>query len=126
MIARGGVEGFFLLSLAMIIGHCLGDYPLQGSFLATCKNRNANGASEFIEGPAPRGLWIHALTAHSLIQSGIVWIITGSVILCIIELVLHWITDFIRSEKWIGFSMDQLIHVSCKIIYACLLIYHVV
>ncbi len=126
MVATGGFEGIFLLSLAMVMGHMLGDYPLQGAFLATGKNRNADPDSLFSGSGAPGGLWIHALTAHSLIQAGIVWVISGSYVLSLVEFVLHWITDFIRCEKWISYTLDQCIHIACKIAYAFLLVYHVV
>ena len=125
LIATGGLEGIFFLSLAMIMGHALGDYPLQGAFLASCKNRNTDSSVFFGGSSIPAGLWIHALTAHSLIQAGIVWIISGSAAAAAIELILHWITDFIRCEGWISYTFDQVIHVSCKIAFACLLAYGV-
>ncbi len=122
LVEVGGLEGFFLLSLAMVIGHAVGDYPLQGGFLASCKNRHADASPFFGGSAAPGGIWVHALTAHSLIQAGIVWIITGSAVIAFIELILHWITDFARCEEWIGYHTDQAIHVGCKIIYALLLV----
>jgi hypothetical protein len=125
MIEAGGFEGVFLLSLAMIMGHMLADYPLQGEFLAVGKNRHSDPGVFFGGKGAPQGLWIHALTAHCLIHAGIVWLITGSYWLALIELVLHWITDFIRCENWIGYHTDQAIHIACKIAYACLLVYGV-
>ena len=126
LVETGGFEGVFLLSLAMVIGHALGDYPLQGAFLASCKNRNADSSVFFGGSGVPEGLWIHALTAHCLIQAGIVWIITGSIALTVIELVVHWVTDFIRCEGWISYTADQAIHVACKIAFAVLLVYKVV
>ena len=122
LVETGGFKGIFLLSLAMIMGHALGDYPLQGGFLASCKNRNADSSSFFGGAPAPNGIWIHALTAHSLIQAGFVWLITGSVVVMLIELVIHWITDFARCEGWISYHTDQSIHVGCKIVYAVLIV----
>ncbi len=126
LVETGGFEGFFLLSLAMIMGHSLGDYPLQGAFLSSCKNRNTDSSIFFGRSTVPEGLWLHALTAHSLIQAGIVWIITGSLAVTIIELVIHWITDFVRCEEWISFNMDQAIHIGCKIVFAILLVKQVV
>lgn len=126
LIAQGGFEGIFFLALAMIMGHALGDYPLQGSFLASCKNRHADSSAFFEGSQIPRGIWIHALTAHSLIQAGIVWVISGSALIGILELILHWITDFIRCEEWISYTQDQAVHAACKILYAILLVYRIV
>jgi len=126
LVDTGGFEGVFLLSLAMIMGHALGDYPMQGAFLASSKNRNTDSSIFFGGSQVPEGLWFHALTAHSLIQAGIVWVITGSIAVTIIELIIHWITDFIRCEGWISFTLDQIVHASCKIVFAVLLVYKVV
>lgn len=123
LVEAGGGGGFFLLCFAMFIGHALADYPLQGSFLASCKNRNSDNSIFFGESPVPKGLWIHALTAHSLIHAGAVWVITGSAMLSVIEFVLHWAIDFIRCDGRVSFTTDQLLHFSCKIVYAALLMW---
>lgn len=107
-----------MLTIALLIGHALGDYPLQGAFLSSTKNRNLDSSIFFGNSEVPRGLWIHALTAHSLIQAGMVWVITGSAFLGLAEFVLHWITDFVRCEGWISFNTDQLIHAGCKVLFA--------
>jgi hypothetical protein len=120
-VATGGLGGILMLFFAMAIGHAIGDYPLQGEFLAIGKNRHLD-SNRFFGGEEASGiLWIHALTAHSLIQSGMVWIVTGSGALALVELVLHWIIDFVRCEKWIGFTTDQVLHLGCKLIYAVIL-----
>jgi hypothetical protein len=121
-IEIGGLAGTLVLFFAMVIGHALGDYPLQGSFLATGKNRHVTSATFFGGGEISPFLWVHSLTAHSLIQAGMVWIVTGSGALALAEFILHWIIDFVRCEKWIGFSLDQALHLSCKLIYAIVLV----
>ncbi len=126
LVAEGGIQGIALLSFAMIIGHAFGDYPLQAEFLANGKNRHLDARKLFNGAPGPPFLWIHALTAHSLIQSGIVWLITGSPVLAFVEFVVHWIIDFVRCEQWISFGVDQLLHVAFKVIYAVLLVYVIV
>lgn len=107
---------------ALVIGHVIADYPLQGKFLSFAKNRHADATDIFGCKP-PRGLWIHALTAHSLIQAGAVWLVTGSITLALVELVLHWLIDFAKCEKWTDFTTDQLLHVACKAVYAVLIGY---
>ncbi len=121
-IEIGGIAGTLILFFAMTIGHALGDYPLQGSFLATGKNRHIDKSTFFGGGEVSPILWVHSLTAHSLIQAGMVWIVTGSASLALAELIVHWMIDFVRCEKWIGFTLDQVLHLSCKLIYALILV----
>ena len=125
LVSTGGSGGFLLLCFAMFIGHALADYPLQGSFLAAGKNRNGDCSIFFGDSAVPKGLWIHALTAHSLIHAGAVWVITGSAALGLAELVVHWIIDFIRCDELISYNTDQMLHFLCKIVYAALLIWGV-
>jgi len=115
-LALGGAILF-----ALLIGHALADYPLQGAFLAKAKDRHSDSGAMFAESVPPKGLWIHALTAHSLVHAGSVWIVTGSVVLALVELVLHWIIDFAKCEGWTGFTTDQMLHVLCKIGYAAVI-----
>ena len=125
LVAMGGVGSFLLLCFALFIGHAVTDYPLQGAFLASGKNRNDDSSIFFSDSSVPKGLWIHALTAHSFIQAGAVWLITGSAALALVELTLHLAIDFIRCDNWISFSTDQLLHYFCKVVYAALLIWGV-
>jgi hypothetical protein len=105
------IEVFAHMVFWMIVGHALADYPLQGDFLATAKNRNT---------PVGKVFWPHALTAHSMIHAGAVAIVTGSVLLGLFEAVAHAITDWLKCEGKIGLETDQLIHVTCKILWAAL------
>ncbi|MBK1829113.1 DUF3307 domain-containing protein [Verrucomicrobiaceae bacterium R5-34] len=106
--------------MALAIGHVLADFPLQGPFIADAKNRHAD-LSKYFGNDTPSGVWIHALTGHALIHAGAVWLITGSAVLGVIELVLHWIIDYLKCERWIGFNADQILHYVCKLIYAMMI-----
>ena len=97
---------------ALIIAHVLFDYPLQGDFLAKFKNRHYKG-----EGEMTPLLWVHCLTAHSLMHAGAVWAITGSFMIGIAELVLHWIIDYIKCEGITNIHTDQLLHILCRVGY---------
>ena len=121
-IESGGLAGTMILFFAMAIGHALADYPLQGFFLASGKNRHIDSSTFFGSNEVSPILWVHSLTAHALIQAGMVWIVTGSGALALAEFIIHWIIDFVRCEKWIGFSMDQALHLICKLIYAMILV----
>jgi hypothetical protein len=116
-----GSPTFWVAMFALAIGHALADFALQGDFLSQAKNRHADVARFFGERSQPRGLWVHALTAHALIHAGTVWLITGSVVLGTIELIVHWLIDYAKCENWTSFSTDQLLHLACKAGYAWLL-----
>lgn len=96
----------------MLAGHALCDYPLQGDFLAKGKNHKA---------PIPGVPFYHCLISHAAIHGGMVGVVTGSMWLGLSEFVVHTLTDFGKCEGWFGFDVDQLIHVSCKVIWAALL-----
>ncbi len=105
LLQQHGPLGLFF---AFVIAHALADFPLQGDYLARMKQRR--NASTTFE-------WIAALTAHSLIHAGAMWIVSGSIIVGILELVLHWLIDLGKGEGKYGYATDQALHISCKVAY---------
>lgn len=103
------IELFALL----IAGHALADYPLQGDFLARAKNRAA---------PLPGVPWYQALSAHATIHGAVVGVITGSLLLAILETVAHALIDDAKCTGKINFNMDQALHIACKGIWAVVVI----
>ena len=103
------------LLFALIIGHALADYPLQGKFLAIRKNRHIKSID--YTGDSPPQLWVYCLSAHSLVHAGAVWVITGSALIGFVEFVIHWLIDFVKCEKWTNFHQDQALHLVSKIGY---------
>lgn len=101
-----------ILFLKLIIGHFLCDFPLQGDFLAAAKNHKK---------PVPGVPWYQALAAHSAIQAGCVWYLTGSLALGCVELAAHAFTDYLKSDGRISFNTDQVIHLACKAVYVAVL-----
>lgn len=112
------LEAGLRLFFALIIGHALADYPLQGNFLALHKNRHYRDASREL----PPCLWVHCLLAHSLIHAGFVWVLTGRVFFAVAELLAHAFLDFIKCEKHTNFNLDQLLHMTCKALYVVALV----
>lgn len=104
------------LFAALIVAHCLADYPLQGDFLSRAKNVTA---------PLPGVPWYQAMAAHSIIHGGFVWALTGSLSLGLVETTVHAITDHAKCRGWINFNTDQAIHVACKIVWCRLATYGV-
>ena len=98
----------------LIAGHFIADYPLQGDFLARGKNHKL---------PLQGVPWYQCLLAHSFIHGAFVAIITGSLVLGILEVFLHAIIDFGKSNGWYGFNVDQLLHFTCKVFYVLIIYY---
>ncbi len=111
--AVGSWPGALVLCYALVIGHALADFPLQGPFLAAAKDRHARPSATEGRGFPPT-LWVFALTFHTMIHAAAVWLVTGSVVLALAENVLHWAIDFAKCERWLTFSQDQWLHLLCK------------
>ena len=95
-----------------MVVHALADFPLQGSYLARQKSRKlANNRSD----------WIIALSAHSIIHAGGVWLVSGSLAFAAAELVLHSMIDLGKGEEKYGAAVDQIFHLTCKLTYVWLL-----
>lgn len=117
----------------LLVGHSLCDYPLQGEYLAAAKRMNSGHSTPW---------WI-ALTAHSLIHAGMVFLVTGNFAFGLLELAAHWLIDFLKcngafdgsppipyemkpNQDWTptpaqlrrAFTLDQALHVGCKVLWA--------
>jgi hypothetical protein len=98
-----------LLFFALMIGHAVADYPLQGDFLSKAKNHKL---------PIPGVPFYQALGAHALMHGGMVWVITGIWWLGALETVAHAAIDYLKCDGKIGFNADQGLHAVCKAIWA--------
>jgi len=104
------------LFLALLVSHALADFPLQGDYLARQKVRkDATSKSE----------WLIALSAHSVIQAGGVWLLTGSLALGVVEFILHWLIDLAKGEDKFGVVVDQSLHLLCKLAYVIIVTYSI-
>ena len=101
--------GLFAL---LVAAHALADYPLQGEFLARAKNRF---------NPVPGVPWYQALGAHAVIHGGMVGLVTGSLLLGVLEVLAHFVIDDCKCARRIGFNTDQALHVACKALWVVLL-----
>ena len=116
-LADGDLTAGVVIFFALIIGHALGDHPLQGEYLAIYKSRHKKPGPAITNGDTS-SVWVHCLTAHALIHAGVVWLITGSPVLAVAEWVLHWLIDFFKAENKINLHTDQILHLLCKVGYA--------
>lgn len=110
------------LFYAFFLAHLFGDYPLQSSFMALSKSRAHQQRIREEQGEEAADSWLYCLFAHSAIHSGLVWIISGSFLLALVELVLHALIDWAKSEGRFGLFADQALHALCKVLYTVLLI----
>lgn len=99
----------------LLAGHALMDYPMQGEFLSTCKNRHLLLKKQ--DPTRPVEIWPWCMTAHCILHAAAVWAITGCFILCLVEFVLHWLIDLAKCENKTSFVQDQSLHCICKIVY---------
>lgn len=100
-----GTQVFVMLLMA----HALTDFPLQGDFLARAKDpfHPLQGIS-----------WEICLGAHALINAAGVYVITHSAALAGLEFFAHWNIDYFKCKGWYGFTVDQMLHFACKLIWA--------
>ena len=107
--------GFSWVLFALLVGHFLADYPLQGDFLARAKDRHSDLAKHFD--------WRHAMCAHVMIHAGFVAAVTGSLGLAFLEAGIHFFTDCAKCDKRISLNTDQAIHITCKYAWAALAVW---
>jgi len=88
------------LLFLLLAGHFLADYPLQGEYLATTKNRH--NVKDFT--------WIHSIIAHSMIQGLMVFLITQRLDSALYQLFTHIVVDLMKCEGIIDLNVDQLFH----------------
>lgn len=101
------------LLFALVVAHNLADYPLQGEFLSQAKNRNTDLGGLY---------WPYALSAHAFIHGGFVFILTGSLMLGLLETVCHAFIDWLKCEDEIGMFVDQFAHYACKLAWVLLVV----
>jgi hypothetical protein len=104
-----------LSAFLLLVGlHFWFDYPGQGDFLACQKN----------PGFTPRYIpWYHANFAHAAIHGLPVGIVTGSVLLGICEVIIHFFIDLAKSKGFINIHVDQVLHILCKALWVTLILY---
>lgn len=112
---------YFPLLFLLLVGHALADYAFQNDFVAQYKGRGT---------PLGKQMFPHVMLNHALIHGGAVAVIA---ILCrsplpvwyglaLAETAAHFVIDFAKTEKKIGFHTDQFLHWGCKAIWALLII----
>ena len=100
-------------------GHALAEFVLHPEVMGYGKNRNSeihhNEQSMFPH-------WSYWLTGHALIHGAIVYLVTGSLLLGLIETLAHWVIDFLKCDGRLSMHQDQAIHIAFKFAYAAFLL----
>ena len=108
----GGMMLFHYL-FRLLAAHAISDYVLQPEFMARWKHPKA-------QVPPGAGKWWWWMTAHALVNGGLVAWVTYDDMLGLFETVLHWGTDYAKCQGWISAERDQLIHLGSKVAWALL------
>jgi hypothetical protein len=101
-----------MLILMLFAGHAVADFGLQSEYMSIVKSR-------YREKPDH---WFPVLWAHALIHGGVVAAITGSAILGMGEVALHFVIDDCKSANRFGYEADQALHYGCKVLWAAILL----
>lgn len=109
-----GAASALVLFFALVIGHAIADFPLQGDFLSRGKNRHVTPPQLADGRDGPKSLWVYLMSVHCLIHAGFVWVITGYAVLALAEFILHWIIDHLKCDGRTTFEADQWLHILCK------------
>lgn len=109
------IEMFFLF----ICGHAMADFVFQSRDMAKMKSRH----TPFIWDGVEYCIWPYVLSAHCLTHGLMVYLVTKNVWLGITETVLHFGIDQLKIDGKIGVHLDQLLHIICKGVYICVLLF---
>ena len=99
----------------MLAAHYLADLALQGDFVATYKVQYLGKERKF------NPIWYHVLLGHCMFHALGIYLSTGSLLLAVAELGAHFVIDYIKGREWIGFNLDQALHIACELIWYILL-----
>ena len=98
------------LFILLIMGHLIGDYILQSENVAIGKNFAVDRKRLGVP-------WFYWMGAHCSVHAMIVYFLSGSVALAVVEFVSHWCIDSGKCAGWYSLSIDQTLHVLCKAMY---------
>lgn len=111
------------LLFVLVIGHFIGDFVLQHDTMAVHKSRHAKTPMA-LEDNENFPAWYYWLSSHAMVHGLIVYLATQSLVLGLIEIVIHWLIDFSKCEDYLSFNQDQLLHIICKCAYCYILAMH--
>ena len=105
------IEKFYLL----IIAHAFGDGVFQTAWIGKYKSRLVEWRDS--QDTVIKYGWFYVLSLHSIVNGAMVYLVTQNMYLGIAETILHWLIDYGSSNKKYPLSVDQTLHIVCKIGY---------
>ena len=109
-----------ILFFKLMIGHAFSDFVFQSDWMAKHKNPNCKIDERLSGRQSIQIIWPYVLTAHALVNGGIVYIITDNLNFGFFEFVIHWMLDFGKCKNWYGVHADQSAHILCKLLWSVL------
>lgn len=106
----------------LLCGHAVADYALQADKMIMLKNPEYSDPLNAVR--KHYGPWWWTMLAHSLINGLAVYLITGSLSSAISETAIHFAADFAKCIGFINTNTDQIIHITCKVLWAVYATYH--
>lgn len=127
------IEQILINILILLFLHVLADFTFQTDVMAKLKNRknDLNRKQQWLNDPnsipIPNGqkyqlTWFYWLSAHALIQGGLIGIVFGNWYIAFIEVIMHWIIDFLKTNNYTNIHQDQGMHIGLRIIYGVVLV----
>lgn len=98
----------------LLCSHAVCDGSWQTSFLAKYKHPTVDN-DEY--GPVKNPMWVAVLSCHAIVCGFGVSLATGIWWLGPLEALWHWITDFASTRKYISFKVDQISHLTAKVVW---------
>lgn len=102
------------LTALLALGHNLGDWALQSDTVAQAKNGyKPHSLHQFVP-------WQYFMLGHAATHGAIVYMVTFSLPLAILETIFHFAIDTLKCSGRINIHHDQLMHYACKVIWVFL------
>jgi hypothetical protein len=105
----------------LLFGHALADFALQTETMAKLKNRH-NKPAYIPEGQKYVPTWFYWMSTHGLIHGGIVYLLTGNLLVGITETITHILIDVFKCENYTNPHIDQALHILLKVEYVIYLV----
>ena len=112
---------FIEILFMMLFLHFLGDFSLQSDAMAKGKNRHRM-PENIPEGQKIKKVWFYWLSAHAFIQGGIIFIFFPVLWIVLLEVVFHFILDFMKCDNITNPHIDQAFHFLLRIVYTIILV----
>jgi hypothetical protein len=104
------IVGLVITLLVMLFLHTLGDFALQSEAMARGKEKGGETKKNEM-----RFYW---LSAHALIQGGLIFLVFGNPYLFIIEVITHFFIDLAKTHNRTNIHQDQGTHIALRFSYA--------